>query len=535
MIVPTIKTAPGETPFAEVSLLDKATVRLRTPIDNDIRLTNFVGSLTRVKRSIQRVLTFDCLGLTTDDATQLERWRNNRTRVRPFANYGEKTVLLSHFERKRTIDDAIVPEIGDEPTFTESVGSTALATYEADDGLLYTVPTDMPRYEVGAYGMKGILVESRARQLMTQSHPTSGTLVFAIKVGAPTLAASSDIPRKVSGFADMLKVSGQSGDEVSATVTGNATSAALSIWLAGYGVVKVEVYNKTTATLLDDTGNFFLAPDWTRYDIDGLTKGSGDEFEIVIVVGVDSVFYVGPIMFAGDQLVVQQYIHNTTGSIQQKETTAVSWPGFRIPEFACTLYVLTLTPRGSSPLPNASNWICHKKNSVSPDRWGLRFSSPGGTESVYFVKRTTSPDTDVDFARTVGTHAATLIAVSYDLTNLKIYENGAHKATQALGFPVDITLDGLFLGDSEINNQACNTPISFIRIDKEMHDDTLVAQNSQLYTDEEQRVFTLACQGRDFEIKELDLRTVEGNPDQHKGTVTLVEVHSHECSTHEER
>lgn len=540
MIRPTIKTAPGVTPYAEIDLIDKATCHWAPPIDNDIKTTNFKGHLTRSTRSIQRVIVFDCLGLTADDAQQLESWEKNRVRVRPFANYGRHTTFYSCFQRADEYTyNALRNQIGPDPSaWTETVltGSADICRLD-DNGKFYKVAASTPRFTAGPFGMHGIVSDMRFYQYWERSHPSAGYPLWSAKSGSPTVTLVQDLDSIVDGetylcFANMA-TSAVIRQVSPVGIINDVGPHSFCVWVKGVGQFFPRVLNATTQAVIANGALVTMdGSQWARLSIEDFTKPAGVnyDFEIWCISALGGMIFLGPQMLSDTQYNSDLYFHNMSLLTVRKAMGTCEWASpYRNPDLAGSVYWAFKWPHVNLS-NNANQWWFHQEN-TSPNRFGAMYQ--GSANRILFQKNSASISHDSPVAPPTDDDGDCIAAATYDLSAIKLFLNGALVGTNSSPGR-EIVKDGLNLGDPEINTNGMTKPLAFLRIDAECHSESTVINNLNAYVDDEQRVWMTACEGRDFEIRGMALDTVEGNPDQFKGQVALVEVYSHYTQTIEE-
>lgn len=530
MIRPFISTGPREATFETLDLLDKASVRWGEPIDNDVRVVNWKGHVTRIKKTVQRVIAFDCLGLTNNDAELLERWQKNRTRLRPFAGYGSDTVLYMSLQRAN-IDGEIECQIGPAPDTQQArfVSGTANNTYIGDDEKIYLLDADRFRFErIVLTKMHGLVLNDRVTQKFIRSHPLTGFPLWAAKTGSPTITlvdATPAHPALVDGEAKLTRIDMPASSTAyqSELLSGETGPHSAQFWVSGSGIISIDIRDSATQVVKRTSGNITLdGKGWIQVRLDNVTKGVSDAYEFVIT----AVAFPAVVFCAAQQLedrgLSNPYIHNESLFAVQAEHPLLEWTTFQTPQGAGSLFVVCSIPRRRSD-EAANRWVIHQEN-TSPNRWGFKFTPAGNYEFQLDTKTCAA-------GYTTGQEGLlACYGVSYDTVDLRIFENGTKENTQTIN-SLEIVKAGLNLGDPEINRTAARSKLAIIRIDSRKLTDTEQEYLADQWIDYDARAWTWACEGREFEIGSMALRTVDGNPDQYAGTVVLVEQFSMDSQT----
>lgn len=533
---PILKTAPTESKWGEIDLLDKAEVYLLDPVDNDVITRNYKGQQDRNLRSVQRRMAIRTKGLTVDDAELLQQWYNNRTRVRPFANYGERTIFYQCFQRADA-QGAPSRQIGPAGTaFAHTFVSTeGNATYINDAGKIIKVGENVPRYEPCAYGMKGIMVETGPiYQNFPYTHPnaTGGVLWSTRGVGTPEIAASTTVESIVDGETQVTRVRLDNGEGVMRSTPGSGTmwsdtSGVYSahVWVKGIGDVDVLLLDHALATKKSQAVT--LSGEWEEVKLEAAVKSATGAWSIEITATAAS----GALLFIGPSGMynwyrIESHIHNEHGVNEvQLNAPVIEYP-VHVPDLEATIYACIAQP--SKTLDRQEYFILN--NGAT---WNTSFyieMGTSGSPTWYLAKRDSGT---AAFVPTVDAGDPLIIAGSYGLSTKRIYENGTYKDDAAMPVPPSFGFDDFHLGnlDSTPPNNGGIKNVAFIRIDEGKATDAEILAQAQLYTDEEQRFWTLRCEGRNFEIEAAEVRMVEGNPDRFQGTIVLREVYSYESST----
>ncbi len=539
-VVPIIKTAPGQSPFAEVDLTGKTLVSFANPVVHDIRRRNYRGIRKTVKHTIQRVLIFDQLGVTLSDKAQLDEWKGNRIRVRPFANYGKHTILYHSFQRSSVIGKKVGFQIGEEPTFAmpENTGQQGQWSYLTDQGDLQVVVVDTPLYERGPWDAHGIMGQVRATIDAIPTHPIAGNRVFdTAAVGVPTsveatygesLVIRADGTREpVTAHVQGLTATDTIRTTTYTSVTG--TTHSFFVYVKGTGQVTVKVFKNWPPSgpgvLLGSTQKT-LDGTWQRFDVENVTKLAGDNYTFHITFDTPGQFFVGPFNLTTAVIGKNQaYIHAIAGTATQMSTARLRYVNLRWPDAQATVYVGLRQPL-STVLANI--WCIHK-NIASPDRMGIVYR--GDLTQWSFQKNDTTQLVAFTTAKAGGSDV--VIAGCYDRVDMRIFEDGVKKNTKSTGIIIESTITGIHVAADDELNQA-GMQVGWVRVDSVKATDAEILAQAALYSDAEARAFTLACEGRDFEIERLDLEPTEGSPDEYQGEMVLLEVSSNDQATTEE-
>lgn len=538
-VIPKISTAPNVVPFASIDLTDQTTVSFGNPIVNDLIQKSHLGVRSTVKRSIQRVLIFDVLGLTVANKLQLDEWKHNRIRLRPFANYDGSTVLYHSFQRTSVIGAKIGFQIGEEPTHSalELSGQQGEWSYVKDNGDIQVVEDDTPGYEKGPWEAHGFKGTSKNSTNAIPTHPITGNRVFTTIVVDGGSATSTEVdygdsPVIRSNGVRMEKTAhlvGPTAADEFRTVTLSSVSGTTHsyfVYLKGAGQVTVKVWKNFLATaVLLGSHQQTLDGTWQRFDIEDFTKLAGDDYTFHIIFDTPGQCFVGPFNLTTDTRGKNaDYVHAETGTASQMDTSEIQFPNIRIPDAQHTLSVGVRTPI-SEIVGNI--WAVHKDMATALHRIGIVYS--GASKSWTFWNKDDSQTVAFD----PGTPGADIVITGCaDPTDLRIFENGIKKNTKSTSLIVQATeTKGIHIGDGETNQSGML--IGWIRLDNIKQSDAAILAMAQLYINPEERAFTLACEGRSFEIVNMSLVPLEGNPDQYDGVVQLIEVDSVEQSTTE--
>lgn len=530
MIRPLIATAPSESAYAELDLLDKSTVRWGSPVDLDIRTPAFHGATQLTKRAVQRRIVFDCLGLTVSDWEQLWKWKHDRTRLRPFPGYGEHTVLYHAMQRANPWDsDDIGTQIGPAPgAFTETwKTNSGNHTYVGEDGLIHLAGANVPRYQAGAFGMRGLMMTSEKYQFLPVSHPTAIWPVWSSGAGSPTFAVTNNMASIVSGLDDTMEVTAAQNESVIMAITSGAGFSyagklSFQIWIRGSGTIEV-----ATTGPVASSGNVELDGSWQRIVLEDLTKVAGTwSCQVYARSTNGAVFFLGPMQLE-DNYEATSYIHNVHGTNPcECYTTGVEWASpFRVPDLRGSIFLGFQHGRALTN-NNVNQWIVHQEN-TSPNRFGVGYRGQTALENYWVQLQTSSAAWNAN--GTIAEGADVLLGGTWDYDEIALYINGDQKATQAVT-GVQRNNDGLNLADPEINDWAHPKPLSLIRIDDVAHSEADMELESERWTDAEHRPWVVACEGRDFDITQIEGGVVPGNPSEYRGRVTLTEQNAHEES-----
>lgn len=536
-VYPIIKTAPTEAAYAEINLADKSEVFLLNPVDNDVLSASWRTHRTRTLKSMQRRIGFRCLGLTLADTEQLQKWYNNRVRLRPFGNYGQHTKFYQAFQRA-TDDGQVGAQIGTVGTFAHDFVTSPTnryLTYLSPSGVLVTVPEDTPRYEPAAFGMNGILIESRRYNYFWRSHPQTGDSLWSISSGTPIITLIDeqsivDIEAKLTRlqFASTERVEAETPSS-GPLYTASSGSYTGSIWVKGMGTIKLHMLQNGTP--VNDSGNVVLTGAWQRIETPRHIKTAGSvPLGLEIEAMSAGIVFVGPIQIE-DTHHVQSYIHNVTGTDEDEIDAVTQEITATVPDIAVTVYVGLVMPPLHVDDDDETQWVFRRWTSSA--YFGMLIKSndqSGAISNVAFFKRNASDS--VGYVSTLSGGEDVVLAGSYGAAGLTIYENGVLKNTEAwTADPTQLGHTSFFLGDTESSNAGVKTPLAFLRLDDITHTDAEVLANSRLYTDPDNAFWTTRCEGRNFEIESFEPRTVEGNPDQFRGDLILREVFSYASAT----
>lgn len=532
---PILKTAPTESKWGEIDLLDKAEVYLLDPVDNDVITRNYKGQQDRNLRSVQRRIAIRTKGLTLEDAELLQSWLNNRTRVRPFANYGEKTIFYQCFQRADAQGQpgAQVGPAGTAfaHTFVSTEGN---ATFINDAGKIVKVDEDVPRYEPSAFGMRGIMVETGPKyQHFYYTHPNaSGGNLWSGRTGSPEIAASTTVESIVEGETQVTRVRLDNTESVWRSSPGSGvmhtdTSGVYSahVWVKGIGDVDVNLLDHAFGT--KKSQSVTLSGEWEEVRLEAASKTviGAWSIEIEATGAGGALFFIGPSGMY-NLIHIESHIHNeNVASVVELNAPVIEYP-VHIPDLEATVYAGILQP--SKTLSREEFYICNKGAT-----WNTAFymyMSTSASAAWRFGKRDSST---CAFNSTVDEGAGFILAGSYGYATKRIYENGAYKDDGAMPIPPSFGFDDFHLGnlDATPPNNGGIRNVAFLRIDEGQASDAEVLAQAQLYTDPEQLFWVLRCEGRNFEIEAADTRIVEGNPDRFQGMIILREVYSYESAT----
>ena len=533
-VVPKISTAPNVQPFATADLTDQTTVSFGSPIVNDLIQKNHRGVRSTVKRSIQRVLIFDVLGLTVANKLQLDEWKGNRVRLRPFANYDASTILYHSFQRASVIDGKIGFQIGEEPTHSaaELSGQQGQWSYIKDNGDIQVVADGTPKYQRGPWEAHGFQPYATETANYVPTHPITGNHVFAtIHSGTPTHAEVDygDSPVVRSNGVRMEKTAHLVGatalDEIR-TVTLTSVSGTIHSWfvyIKGAGQITVRVVKNSSVEL--GTHQQTLDGTWQRFDVEDITKLAGDSYTFHIRFDTPGQCFVGPFgLTSNNEGKNAGYIHAETGTATQMDVSEIQFPNLRFPDAQYTMSCGVRTPL-STIIGN--RWPIHKDQTTALYRIGLAWSGVQPRWNFHHMDNTQI----ATFNSVLGYGVDVVIAGCQDPTDMRLFENGIKMDTNVTPFVGAVELKGIHIADGESNGAGMQ--VGWVRVDRIKHTDAEILAQAALYTDPEARVFTLACEGRSFEIGNMNLIPLEGNPDQYDGVVQLIEVDSVEQSTTE--
>jgi len=476
---------------------------------------------------MKRVIEFDCDGLSSSDAEQLERWQKNRSRVRPFAGYGEDTILYMSPQRAN-YDGSFECQIGPDPDTISSSMATGTASFSrrGSDGLLYLLDDNELRFEKCSFskapGLNGIRLNDRHYQHFIRSHPETGFTLWSTKTGSPTLSIV-DYPSVVSGQTKVTKILMSAGDKVRQveSLIGDTGTKSAFFYLKGNGYVTVDVRDFTTQVVKVSDALQLSDHEWTQVVLEGFTKASGDAYEFVISASTDCLVYSSAQQLE-DQQTVNPYIHNMSLSVVRGNHTGITWNDFQVPETG-SIFAFVVKPSVNGDSSN--RWIVGQEN-TNPNRFGFRTRASDGLLQLHKGTKTVSGT----YTQLPGGQLS-LVAACWDIADYRTFYEGTKTGTSAAILTTESIKAGLNIGDPEINFRCHSGNIAMIRIDSRKLTDAQMEVESDKWADSETYLWTLACEGRDFEIKSLALRTREGDATEYSGRVILQEVYSYETNT----
>ena len=177
----------------------------------------------------------------------------------------------------------------------------------------------------------------------------------------------------------------------------------------------------------------------------------------------------------------------------------------------------------------SSQWVFHK-DLGSGNRFGLKYN--GLTGLFTFQKSSAAYSAFYTSGKSFGDDV--LIAIAYDIEDVRIYEDGIKQYTRTPYETVEELTTGLYLSDTETDLNAINAPIAFFRIDDAKLSDTEIAAASDLWLNDDERVWQLFFEGRTFEIDNINVKLTPGYTDEFSGTATVIEVDNIPQATNEE-
>ena len=548
MIIPIIRTAPSELPeYEATNLLDKCDWYLRRPRVNDIRRTTFLGHRRTLQRSMQRVVTLRCDGLNVADAILLQKWKHNRTRLRPQGFYGEHTLLYHSFQRSHTPDMEVGSQVFGtvpgtfpvKPTFTRSTstsGGEVKATFMADDGYMYTLADDVPRYGAGAFGLKGLVSESSQKNRVYNNYAKSGTHLWTVGGGTVTISFRRDDKPLIAneGFVQSSHANMANGSAIKFELTsgevGTTVNQYITVWVKGQGYAQLEIFENSAAwSSIGATGYHLLRGGWQKLEKAITRTNSSYNLRFVIDPGVQgNEIHLGPVQLE-DGLTPTSFIYNwsTSSSNSTRNVDSLLY-NIELPFRHMTMFIAFKMP--PTPSEAVSKWLFHKDQGGG-ERFGLRFRP--SDKNFQFQRSNTSGSYSVFYTTSKSEGDDILIAIAYDLGDGRIYEDGSKEYTRAPIILEQATNNGLYLTDAETNMAGIDSTISFIRIDNYKYSDTEIAAMSAAWVNDDERIWQMFFEGRDFEIDDISLRINEGDTEDFLGNVTLVEVESEPSGTTE--
>lgn len=523
-----IKTAPSESVYEELDLVDVAEPEMLSPVSMDVELQLYDGDINLIERAMQSRIRLKLIGATSAQIEQFEKWQHERTFLRLNGNYGERTIFYNSFQRPRIFTGEIGAQIGTNPTldrdFTTVQGD---ATYIGDDGKFHIVPDDYPRYQESCYGMKGLLVESASENLMVRTHPQSGNLLWTLHTGTPTINWSTYFespvvdPSMTDGTAVISMAVGDLVYHLSNT-TSTTGDHSYFVYVRGWGQIRVRAYKNGSTHVVSSNGVNLDPEEWTRIELRAIALTSSDYVQMRIeCLSATAYFFV-----ANDQLEPlpyhTSYMHNITANGKCiKEMDEVALTNLKNLSGGGTFIMGLKHPGFLTPFPSTSHWFLGDANETFKLQYQINLFTQ------YFQKKSAGLNANYISAITPGTEM--IIAGSYNKDWITIYENGVEKDESAYGGVAHSIGTTLYMG-AYIQRLGPNAPIAFLRIDDKRMTDAEVLKAAQLYTDADIRLWTNRCEGRDYIIDKMSTPLRVG-PGTHDSTVVLKEMQAEETAT----
>lgn len=529
-----LRTAPGECPYNEIDLTDRALIYEESPEVMDILDESYLGERLRSRRAIRRRFRVsEMQRLTTAEVNLLRRWVHDRVRVCLNPNYNGATTFYTRMARNDVSTGLPEPIIGPSPTFTRTTSdAAAFATRRNDAGRISLVGTSVPRYERGVrgidplYPMAGLRVFTNAVQYLAKSHPIVSDLVwigagatFSWQWAATLPSIVDDAPMGTGLFM------GNVGDRLEYVIGAGygASQVSAGVWVRGEGSVSLQM---TGGAVGEGTTVTLQANVWSLVKCENITA---DNTAVTLRLNAKSAGTWCSVSLGGwgkTRRVINYLYYVGSSGNQSSQMDNLYYP-FQVPHFPCTMHIGVQMP---DLYAGGGEQVAIGMDASAGNRFMLKYDPTilTGAGGFHFQKKTSGVNVQWTPERSAG--LGTIISVYMSSGLYVAYENGNFKASAA-GAQHSIPL-GLYVGyDGNSSATAWGGLVYFVRFDEGPLDITEISYISSLFNDTAQQPWTRSAEGRVFELEDPQHRMRAAT---NFTTFRLSEVASHTSATQEE-
>lgn len=531
-VIPILKTAPELLPYyEEVSLLGMMDFEQLASIQNDLIIRNWFGEGQIFQKSLQNQFAIKLHGITPANLFILEKWYHNRMLLRLNGWYNQYTKFYAPLFRAGGVElvdpgyQIAIPT--EDPTFARAHSATKVAYYVGADGLHYPSSNNVPRYQEGYKGLRGILLEGDTTNYAYRSFPDSGNLIWLSGVGTPTVAWQAEEPQHVYGFAGAVQASlGAIGNTCYWTNSnyGAATKYSFGVWLKGQGTVRLKLTNVTGGPLY--TSELTLSPhSWQLLKYENFAISASPVRVDIESRQANTTVFIGGLQLEGDNPITSFILNQSGTGNYTRDMDDLKWANQKIPQEEGALFVVMKQPGGFEYATGAAETPI-LSGSYSND-FQLKFKK--STNYWYFHAKTSS--IQIGFATTKGEGDDTLISTTWhDLQyGQAIYEDGTYKNSSS--HSAIYTKSKSIEAGIQSTGRGPNTVISAIRIDGKRYTNADMETICDEMVDDEKRKWLASFEGRNFIIEDFKRRMMAGHPDKYEGEFVLREISSAEQAT----